>query len=253
VPLRETEPGFAGTAGVARRDITPPVGIYARNWGAARHDVAEGVHRRLLATALALGGDSGGPLLLLSLDLGWWRTDEDELRMRRALLERTGLDESRLLVALSHTHAGPSICRDDRVQPGGELIEPYLEFLERELSEVCAEALAGRRPAVVTWGVGRSPLARDRDLSEGGRQLCGFNPEAPADDTLVVGRVATPGGAVLATLVNYACHPTTLASTTGCSRPTTWGRCARLWRAVPGARPASSCRGRRASSAPVRG
>lgn len=208
---RVIEPGFAGAAGVARRDITPPVGIYARNWGAAGHDVAEGVHRPLLATALALGGDSGGPLLLLSVDLGWWRTEEDERRMRQALLERSGLDESRLLVALSHTHAGPSICREDLGQPGGELIEPYLEFLERELQDLCAEALAGLRPAVATWGVGSCPLARDRDLSYGGRHLCGFNPEAPADDALVVGRVATPGGAVLATVVNYACHPTTLA------------------------------------------
>ena len=27
--------------GVARRDVTPPVGIYARSWGAATHDAAE--------------------------------------------------------------------------------------------------------------------------------------------------------------------------------------------------------------------
>ena len=33
--------------GVARRDVTPPVGIYARSWGAATHEVAEGVHRPL--------------------------------------------------------------------------------------------------------------------------------------------------------------------------------------------------------------
>src|ERR1700754_2071413 len=32
-----------------------------------------------------------------------------------------------------------------------------------------------------------------------------------ADDTVVVGRVTTTGGAPLATVVNYACHPTTLA------------------------------------------
>lgn len=33
-------------AGVARRDITPPVGIYHRTWGAATHERATGVHLR---------------------------------------------------------------------------------------------------------------------------------------------------------------------------------------------------------------
>src|SRR5205809_7772519 len=41
-------------AGVARGDITPPVGIYHRMWGAATHDRATAVHRPLLATLLWL-------------------------------------------------------------------------------------------------------------------------------------------------------------------------------------------------------
>src|SRR4051812_37167032 len=41
-------------AGVSRGDITPPVGIYHRMWGAAMHDRATGVHRPLLATLLWL-------------------------------------------------------------------------------------------------------------------------------------------------------------------------------------------------------
>ena len=32
--------GFSGIIGVSRRDITPPPGINARNWGAAAFDVA---------------------------------------------------------------------------------------------------------------------------------------------------------------------------------------------------------------------
>ncbi len=46
--------------GYARRDITPPVGIYHRMWGAARHDAATGVHRPLHIDVLILeplGGD----------------------------------------------------------------------------------------------------------------------------------------------------------------------------------------------------
>ena len=40
-------------AGVARCDITPPVGIYHRMWGAALHDRSTGVHRPLTATVLS--------------------------------------------------------------------------------------------------------------------------------------------------------------------------------------------------------
>ena len=46
---------------------------------------------------------------------------------------------------------------------------------------------------------------------EAGRFACGYNPGAPADDTLLVARVSDDGGTTLATLFNYACHPTTLA------------------------------------------
>ena len=33
--------------GVGRVDITPPPDAYHRNWGAALHDAAEGIHRML--------------------------------------------------------------------------------------------------------------------------------------------------------------------------------------------------------------
>ena len=37
-------------------DITPPLGIYTRMWGAALHDCATEIHRPLLAQALAIAG-----------------------------------------------------------------------------------------------------------------------------------------------------------------------------------------------------
>ena len=65
----------------------------------------------------------------------------------------------------------------------------------------------------MTYGYGRCGLAANRDFwdEDAGRFACGFNPGAPADDTLLVGRVTGGDGAILATLFNYACHPTTLA------------------------------------------
>src|SRR5208282_2131149 len=52
-PMRHVDtPTSVCRLGVARCDITPPVGIYHRMWGAATHEQATGVHRPLTATAL---------------------------------------------------------------------------------------------------------------------------------------------------------------------------------------------------------
>src|SRR5438132_12874844 len=92
-----THPEFAGLLGAAREDITPPLGIYARNWGAAKHDVAEGIHRPFTATALTMKAAAGGdPLVLVALDLGWWKSVDDERQVRAAVMETLKLDPSRV-------------------------------------------------------------------------------------------------------------------------------------------------------------
>ncbi len=198
--------------GVARRDITPPVGIYARQWGAAAHDVAEGIHRPLCATVMALRASaSGAPLVLASLDAGWWQDLDDERRLRTAVIESLDLDPARVLIALSHTHAACSICTDDTDKPGGEHVAPYLAKITQAVVDAAREALSRTAPAVLEWATGRCDLAANRDLPVGDRYACGFNPGAPADDTLLVGRATNVDGRILATVVNYACHPTTLA------------------------------------------
>ena len=49
--IRQSE--FKGEIGVARADITPPPNIYARSWGSAKHDAAEGIHRPLVSDMVA--------------------------------------------------------------------------------------------------------------------------------------------------------------------------------------------------------
>ena len=210
--------GFSGWAGAARSDITPSVGIYARNWGAAEHDAAEGIHRPLSVTALAIGDNPEGtnPLVLVDADLGWWRSVETERDFRRRLLEALNLDEARFLFALTHTHAAPPLT--DRVEPGwegGDLLAPYLDQVWKATVDAVGRAIASLRPALIEWRAGRCDLASGRDLRDPDRPdriVCGFDPGAAADDTLLVGRVSEAGnGNLIATIVNYACHPTTLA------------------------------------------
>jgi len=210
-----SHPAFKGLIGVARADITPPVGIYARNWGAATHETAEGIHRPLTLAVLTLQGTEGEPpLVLAAADLGWWRSRDDEEFVRSGVLEALALDPSRFIFSLSHTHAGPSLCREDAGKPGGDLVPPYVERLRATIIETAQAALSNRQPALLEWTYGTCSLAQPRDLTEPGnpaRTVCGFDPSATPDTTLLVGRVTSDEGRTLATLVNYACHPTTLA------------------------------------------
>ena len=70
--------------------------------------------------------------------------------------------------------------------------------------------------ATLDWHTGTCSLATVRDLpdpdTEKSRYLCGYDPEGEPDDTLVLGRITDEHGKLRGTLVNYACHPTTLAA-----------------------------------------
>ncbi|MEU4014003.1 hypothetical protein AB0E56_01940 [Microbacterium sp. NPDC028030] len=196
--------------GVARRDITPPIGIRAKNWGPADWERSEGAHRPFELTALAVIAPDDRPRVLLAVDGTWWRRVADEQGVRGAILSGLGLEPDQLMLSLSHTHAGAVLCAADAHLPGGELIPGYLEALAAAGVAAGREALDGAVPGLIEWTTGTCTLAADRELDIDGRALVGYNPAATADDTVTIGRLSVDG-AVRGTLVNYACHPTTLA------------------------------------------
>ena len=209
--LRQSE--FRGLAGVAREPITPPSGIYARLWGSAKHDMAEGVHRPLLATCLYFSDvDNLSPLALFTLDLSWWRSTSDELEIRRAILEHSALAEHQLILHVSHSHAAPPTLRELSDRPGGHLIGPYREQIKSTCIRLLAAARGNLTGSTLSWGVGACRLAFNRDLVSpvDGKVIVGLNPVKQADETLLVGRVVDGSDTVLATMVNYACHPTSV-------------------------------------------
>ncbi|QYH36365.1 hypothetical protein [Salinibacterium sp. M195] len=203
-------PHFVGSVGLARRDITPPLGIRARNWGPAEWDRSEGTHLPMTLTALAFGSSTGHDHVSIAVDATWWRRVDDEWAFRGAVLEAVGLRPEQLTISLSHTHAGPVLCRADEDLPGGELIGAYLDTLAEAAIEAAREALANRQSGRIEWVEGGCSLAANRELVIDGRALVGFNPDEVADDTVLVGRVSDASGRIIGTIVNYACHPTTL-------------------------------------------
>src|SRR3954466_13346292 len=91
-------------AGVARADITPPVGIYHRMWGAATHDRSTGVHRPLTATVLAMRAIAGdGGVLAVSLD-HCILADAAVRSIRESVGGATSFDAADVHVGLTHTH-----------------------------------------------------------------------------------------------------------------------------------------------------
>src|SRR6516225_8499872 len=116
-------------AGAARGDITPPVGIYHRMWGAALHDKATSVHRPLLATLLWLEPASGDVALAqLIVALDHCILDADEItRLRDAVGQAASIQPDQVHISLSHTHGSGWMSRSRAHFPGGELIGSYLD------------------------------------------------------------------------------------------------------------------------------
>ena len=200
--------------GHARVDVTPPVGIYHRLWGAARHDRATGVHRPLVADVLVFApiGGSDSPVVRANLDF-CGLVEEQQADLKRALAEAVGVSIDHVLVAHSHTHSSGWFVPNRFALPGGDLIEPFLNNVKTALVEAGHRAVTSQDEATISYAVGRCDLAGNRDYWDGdyGGYACGFNPDSPADDTMVVAKVVDRSERLRLTLVNYACHPTTLA------------------------------------------
>lgn len=201
-------------AGVARGDITPPVGIYHRMWGAAVHDRSTGVHRPLTATVLYLQSLStaAGPQVFVAIDhCLFWAGEMN--RLLDFISREAKVDREAIVVYFSHTHGAGLMDLERKQLPGGELIEPYLDELARKIAKLVIDAGDQLSDATIVYGYGKCDLAKHRDFldEKNNRYVCGFNPAGIADDTLLVGHVTKPSGQPLCTIVNYACHPTTLA------------------------------------------
>lgn len=207
---------FLGRIGIARADITPPLGINSRVWGAALHEVADGIHMPLTATAMVILPKSGSAWVIVSADLCWIERNDDWMDYRLAIAEAAGIDGQidNVLLSMAHTHAAPPLDRSRSHLPGGDLIEPYMSAIRDAFVTVTQDAVASAVDAQLVMETGSCSLAKNRDLQldDNKHFACGFNPHVQADETLLVGRITErTSGKTIGTIVNYACHPTTLS------------------------------------------
>ena len=198
---------------LAYGDITPPLGIYHRMWGAAKHYRATGIHRPLRATVVLLAPLEGCERqFIIALDhcvLG----REEMSNLLDTVSEGADIPREELIVVFSHTHAAGLMGLERSHFPGGELIGPYLESLAVQTIKLVRDVNKNLQTVNIVYGTGQCSLAAHRDFWDEENKLwaCGYDPSTPADDTVLIARANSEDGTLLATVVNYACHPTTLA------------------------------------------
>ena len=139
--------------------------------------------------------------------------DQQTEPMIQRIAELTHTELTRIVVTHSHSHAAGHFEPGRRSLPGGDLIDGYLEELATRTGDAAEQALANLEDATVTYSTARCDLAANRDYwdEEGQRYTTGYNPDGPADDTVVVARISDLDGNPTLVIVNYARHPTTLA------------------------------------------
>jgi hypothetical protein len=162
--------------------------------------------------AIGPTGEAAPRLLRAYLDsVNLAQKQHEELLL--ALSEATHIPVDNIVISHSHTHAAGWFAPDRLKFPGGEKIPAYLQEMRSKLQQAGRQAVDNMQEVFVTYATGRCNMAANRDYwdEENGHFVCGFNPDRPADDTLLVARVSDLSARLVVTMVNYACHATTLA------------------------------------------
>ena len=202
-------------AGVARVDITPPVGIAQMNWGSQTHVAAEGADPAgMLATALVL--ESGGQkFAMVDIDRLFVNGLEDAIDRAAKL---TGIPPEHIRLGATHTHAG-AIVNAEKGPPGVDL-QAHVDMVERyrlatvdQIVGVIVAANAKLQPAHIYGGRGEGTININRRYrgQDGNPPAVGRNPDGFVDRDLTVFRIDGANGAPIAVLANFQCHGTVLA------------------------------------------
>lgn len=194
--------------GVGRSDITPPVGIAHAGWGAATHQRAEGVDMPFYATALYVT-DSNLEIAIVDID-ACILTNEEDAAIRKEVASVAHIKPNNLRLSATHTHSGP-VNRQSWLEEGMELIDPYWDSLPSRIAESVNTARWAAKPAHVGVGQGRSNInVNRRSTLEDGTLFTGRNWDGVVDQEVGIVAINDTDGKSIATLLNFACHPTIL-------------------------------------------
>ena len=201
------------TGGVAKVDITPPVGF--RLQGIIRRiEPSVSVHMPLYATGIVLS-DEQTKIAILDCDLiGLDIPLANEIRQKIA--DRLGVNILNVTVACTHTHNSPATNRvalggphDILPRPGEvEALDSYIRKLVENLVDAAVKADQSRIPVRFGSATGSADVNINREeMTDDGRVLVGRNPDGVTDSSVDVLRIDDLSGNPLAVLCSFAAHP----------------------------------------------
>ena len=183
-------------AGAGTAPITPTPPVWLAGFG-DRTEPAETVYEDLEARALYLS-DGEAALCLIVCDL-LGMTPDVASPLRDAVAAALGLQRSAVLIACTHTHAGPN-CMTGGERLGWHTPEGYHEVLRAGCTAAATAARGASEPATIRYASAALPEA----LS--------FNRRGSlyADPMFAVLDVLRPDGDRIATVANFGIHPVAL-------------------------------------------
>jgi neutral ceramidase len=200
--------------GAARLSLEPPLDLPLIGFMRQTHDATGYGRFGLETSAIGLELD-GRRVVLCGVDIVGIGEPEISVLLDR-VARATGADPAGILLNWNHTHLAalggtwggeltgpPEPERDTRIRR-------FADVVQDKIVSVCRAAFSRLTEARPVWGVGWAELAVNRrERSAGGETILGWNPDNLVDNQVTSLQLRRPDESVVATAVNYGCHPVT--------------------------------------------
>ncbi|MEZ5559630.1 MAG: hypothetical protein R3E86_13935 [Pseudomonadales bacterium] len=191
-------------AGASSTIVSPAPGAFIA--GDARNRRFTGEHDPLFARAVVVSDGASAVALVTVDNIGLVHPDIDAIRRRAAelaaaLAPHTGLPAERIVVSSTHSHSGPDVVGlwgADELTSGRDPV--YMARLIESTAQQVAAAAAMLRPVTMRVASGEPSLDWVHNVTEPGL----------LDREMTVAQFVDGNGTTVATLTNFACHPTVM-------------------------------------------
>ncbi len=187
-------------AGASSARVSPDPGAFIA--GDARNRRFAGEHDPLYARALVLRQGEQALALVVVDNIGLVRPDIQRMRNRAAALAADpALPAERIIIGSTHTHSGPDVVGlwgEHELSSGRD--PEYVAYLTEMVARQVARAAAGLQPVTLRVASGEHELDWVQNVSEPGL----------LDRRVTVLQLVNDEGRTVATLTNFACHPTVM-------------------------------------------